>query len=92
MTNRYRDVRAAYEGPIPPAERAAARWGPGAWRRIARGADAAHLEARIRRAVAALGRLRSSRWPEALTSGAAQRLAELIAQYRLASFRDGAGR
>ena len=58
--DQFRKLAAAYEGPIPPAERAAARWGPGAWMRLTRGADAALLETRLRESVAALGRLRRS--------------------------------
>jgi hypothetical protein len=38
----------AYDGPIPPADLAAARWGGGALDRLGRGADAALAEARLR--------------------------------------------
>jgi hypothetical protein len=69
MHGRLRTLLLGYDGPAPPAERAAARWGAGAWARLARGADAALLELRARGCLAALARLRratSSRGPESL--------------------------
>lgn len=77
-----RDLDAVYEGPIPPAERAAARWGPGAWTRLMRGADAALIEARLRECVAALGRLRRSGAVNGTSAGALERLARAVASYR----------
>ena len=80
--DRRRDFLSAHDGPIAPAELAAARWGPGAGERIARGADAAHLEARLRQCLAALGRLRFAGWRNAVASEAAQRLVSTVAHYR----------
>lgn len=77
-------LAAAYDGPIPPGALAAARWGAGAWERLARAADAAPVEARLRAAVAALGRLRGS----GAENTAAARMRELVgavAQYRRAA-------
>lgn len=48
------DLTLAYDGPIPPAELAAAKWGRGAFARLARAADAAGAEARLRDALNAL--------------------------------------
>jgi hypothetical protein len=48
----------AHDGPAPAADLAAARWGAGAARRLARGAAAALAEARLRACTAALARLR----------------------------------
>ncbi len=79
------DLASAYDAPIPPAERAAARWGAGAWARLARGADAALTEARLRECVAALGRIRRSGAASGASLGALQRLAGAIAHYRRAA-------
>jgi hypothetical protein len=75
---------ATYDGPIPPVELAAARWGAGAWARLARGADAALLEARLRECVAALGRLRRL-GASVAGVGTLQRLAGAVANYRRAA-------
>lgn len=53
-------LHSAYDGPVPPAGLAALRWGAGAWERLARGADAAIVEARLREIIGVLGRLRRS--------------------------------
>lgn len=68
---------AAYDGQVPPAALAAARWGAGSWARIARGADAALIEARLRDCVAVLGRLRLAGLPSDLG-----RLACAVGRYR----------
>lgn len=77
----------AYDGPIPPAELAAARWGPGSHDRLLRGADAALIESRLRAAVAALGRLRSALGGEADrdSAGRLRRLARSVTEYRRAA-------
>jgi hypothetical protein len=77
-----REIAEVYEGPIPPAERAAARWGAGAWVRLTRGADAALIEARLRECVAALGRLRRSGAASGMGVGMLERLAGAVACYR----------
>lgn len=77
-------LASAYDGPIPPAELAAARWGAGAWGRLVRGADAALIEARLRAAVAALARLRVSSSRMAAAAGL-KILAGAVAQYRRAA-------
>ncbi|HEY7610983.1 MAG TPA: hypothetical protein VIF14_17280 [Alphaproteobacteria bacterium] len=73
----WSDVAAAYDGPIPPTVLAAARWGPGAWARLARGADAALIEARLRECVSVLGALR-----RAGAAGALESLARAVGRYR----------
>lgn len=82
-------LSAAYDGPIPPAALAAARWGAGAWERLARGADAALIEVRLRECVAALARIRfagmPSGSPNGAISGGIQRLVQSIAHYRRAA-------
>jgi hypothetical protein len=78
-------LAAAYDARIPPAERAAARWGPGAWMRLTRGADAALIEARLRECVAALGRLRRSGAASGMGVGILERLAGAVACYRRVS-------
>jgi hypothetical protein len=82
---RMREIAEVYEGPIPPAERAAARWGAGAWVRLTRGADAALIEARLRECVAALGRLRRSGDASGMGAGVLRRLAGAVAGYRRVS-------
>jgi hypothetical protein len=75
---------AAFDGPIPPPALAAERWGAGAWRRLARAADAAALEARLRCAVAAAAALRAR--PVPADGGAGLRgLGAAIAWYRRAA-------
>jgi hypothetical protein len=81
MRDRDRLPMLGHDGPVPPAALAAARWGPGAWERLARGADAALLEARLRDCVAALARLRLSLVPER----AVDRLVGMVARYRSAA-------
>jgi hypothetical protein len=71
-----------YDGPVPRAEWAAARWGEGAWQRLRRGADAALIEARLREAVSWLGRLRLAA-PAATDQS--RRLEHAIAEYRQAA-------
>lgn len=73
----------AHDGPAPSAELAAARWGAGAGRRLARGANGALLEARLRACIAALARLR--RDSGFAMSEAAARLARRVADYRAAA-------
>ena len=75
---------ATYDGPVPPAALAAARWGAGAWERLARGADAALIEARLREILGALGRLRRSGAGAGICDGGSvlQRLARVVAEYR----------
>ena len=85
------DLAAAYDGPEPPAALAAARWGADAWERLARCADAALIEARLREILDVLGRLR--RWTASNVGGEGgvraradlQRLAHAIAEYRVAA-------
>jgi len=79
--DRFRNLASAYDGPIPPASLAAARWGAGAWERLRRGADAALIEARLRECVAALARLRRTDAAAVIT----QRLARTVAHYRRAA-------
>jgi hypothetical protein len=55
-TELLHDLALAHDGPIPPAELASARWGRGAFTRLARAADAAGAEARLRAALDALRR------------------------------------
>ena len=71
------DLFSAHDGPVPPAALAAARWGAGSWARIARGADAALIEARLRECVAALRRLRLAGLPSVL-----DRLVCAVGRYR----------
>jgi hypothetical protein len=66
----------AHDGPAPAAELAAARWGAGAARRLARGAVAALAEARLRACIAARARLRPG------PAAAAGRLCESAMIYR----------
>ncbi len=82
MTNAERDLNAAYDGPIPPAELAAARWGAGAWERLRRGADLALIEARLRASVAALARLRLLGFASRMAAIASLRLQRAIAHDR----------
>jgi hypothetical protein len=83
MRDRDRLLMLSHDGPVPPAALAAARWGRGAWERLARGADAALLEARLRECVAALARIRLSLVPER----SVDRLVGKIARYRSAALR-----
>jgi len=48
------DLANAFNGPIPPPEISAARWGRGAIDRVSRAADAAGAEARVRTVLAML--------------------------------------
>jgi hypothetical protein len=79
---RLAQLAAAYNGPVPPAALAAARWGRGAWQRLARGADGALIEARLRAALRALGRLRSAAAGTAAKEPRLEQLARAVAQYR----------
>jgi len=81
MRERDRLLMLGHDGPVPPTALAAARWGPGAWERLARGADGALLEARLRECVAALARLRLS----LVSERAVDRLVGTIARYRSAA-------
>ena len=81
QNDRLRNLSLSYDGPIPPAELAAARWGA-AWERLARGADAALIEARLRECVALLGRLRRVVVPRGAGAGVLARLARGVAFYR----------
>jgi hypothetical protein len=83
MPDPSRTLNLSYDGPVPPAEAAASRWGAGAWARLARGADAALLEARLRECIAMLGRSRARRSP----ADALERLVRRVARYRLLAFR-----
>ena len=85
MSDPFRMLLSSHDGPVAPAQLAAARWGPGAWRRLARGADAALLEARLRACAAALARV----GPRGSIAGA--RLARGVAGYRAAASRLAAG-
>ena len=80
---RAADLAAAHDGPVPPEALAASRWGAGAWERLARGADAALIEARLREILGALARMRRS---AAMGAGdgrsVLQRLARAVAEYR----------
>jgi hypothetical protein len=88
MPDPNRMLNLSHDGPVPPAEAAASRWGPGAWARLVRGADAALLEARLRECVAVLGRSRSRQSP----ADALERLVRCVARYRslAAAFRRAA--
>lgn len=83
MSDAWQELMRSHDGPIPPAELAAARWGAGAWRRLARGADAALLEARLGACVAALARLRRASGSAA--TDALERLVRGVAGYRRAA-------
>lgn len=74
----------SHDGPIMPAQLAAARWGPGAWLRLARGADAVLREARLRQCAAVLARLRRQGSPRDASS-ALGRLVRSVADYRSAA-------
>ncbi len=78
-------LSAAYDGPIPPAERAAARWGAGAWERLRRGADEPLIEVRLRECAAAMARLRLAGPMSGAVLGVLQRLARRVAHYRRAA-------
>lgn len=67
---RERELSLCYDGPIPPAELAAAKCGPGAYARLQRGADGALLMRQ-----AAFLRRQAERQPE--------RRDELLAQAKL---------
>jgi hypothetical protein len=71
------DLFSAYDGPVPPAALAAARWGARRWAQMARDEDAALIEARLRECVAALGRLRRAGLPNVL-----DRLVHAVGRYR----------
>lgn len=43
MSDRLRALELSHDGPVPPAELAAARYGPGAYERLQRGANGAIL-------------------------------------------------
>lgn len=85
MPHGLRNLALSHDGPVPPAERARLRWGARAWERLARGADAALLEARLRECVAALGRLRRLALSRGSRSDALERLVRNIASYRSAA-------
>ena len=88
----FEDLSSAFEGPIPPAELAAARWGARAWERLARGADAALIEARLRECMALLGRLRRVMVPRGAETGVLERLVRNIAFYRYVAAKSAMGR
>lgn len=85
MSDAFQMLMRSHDGPVAPAARAAVRWGPGAWRRLRRGADAALLEARLRGCVAVLARMRRSRSLGAEAWDAAERLVGRVAGYRRAA-------
>ena len=85
MPDPFRTLLSSHDGPVAPAQLAAARWGAGAWRRLARGADAALLEARLRACAAALARVRQRSLPAGAKSGALERLVRGVAFYRAAA-------
>lgn len=78
MDDRLRILWLAHDGPAPPAEVAAARWGEGAAERLARGARAAQAEARLRACLAALARLGRA----GIARGALRRLLAVVSMYR----------
>lgn len=78
MDDRLRILWLAHDGPVPPAEVAAACWGEGAAGRLARGARAAQAEARLRACLAALARLGRAR----VAPGAIRRLLDAASIYR----------
>jgi len=55
-TDTWGDLTNAFNGPIPPAEIAAARWGRGAFARVSRAAASAGAEAQVRAVLAMLRR------------------------------------
>ena len=77
LRDRLHELTAAYNGPIPPAALAAARWGAGAGERLRRGADAALIEVRLKECVAALSALRRAGLPSVLDA-----LARAVGRYR----------
>lgn len=83
----YQVLSRAYDGPIPPAELAAARWGRGAFARLERAADATLIEARLRMAVAALGQIRRGLRGNARldAAGGLRRLVRAVMEYRHAA-------
>lgn len=83
MPDTLETLMRSHDGPFSRVEWAAARWGRGAWPRLARGADAALLEARLQDCVAALARLR--RACGSAISDAAERLVGRVARYRRAA-------
>jgi len=82
-----RELTRLYDGPIPSAELAAARWGAGAGERLRRGADAALIEARLKECVAMLSALRRAGLPSVLDA-----LARAVGRYRRLSMMLGAVR
>lgn len=78
MDDRLRSLWLAHDGPVPPADVAAACWGAGAAARLARGARAAQAEARLRACLAALARLGRA----GVARGAARRLWDVVSIYR----------
>lgn len=76
--DRLRDLELASDGPLPPAEAAAVRWGRAALGRLAAAADAALIEARLRACIAGLACARTA--PDGRGDLAAS--SALVAQYR----------
>jgi hypothetical protein len=87
MHDVLRTLWLAHDGPVPPAALAAARWGEGAARRLARGADGALAEARLRACLGALAGLRRGR--VSAVAGAIGRLCESVMAYRREALRAG---
>ncbi|MBL8663420.1 MAG: hypothetical protein JNM29_11360 [Candidatus Odyssella sp.] len=83
MPDPLRNLWLAHDGPAPPADLGTARWGAGARRRLARGADAALAEARLRACLGALARLR--RFGASGVAEAVGRLCESALSYRRAA-------
>lgn len=83
MRDPLRNLWLAHDGPAPPADLGMARWGAGVSRRLARGADTALAEARLRACLRALARLRHARVPGA--AGVFGRLCESVMSYRRAA-------
>jgi len=83
----YEILSRAYDGPIPPAELAAARWGSGAAERLSRAADAELIESCLRATIAALGQLRCRSGGQAQRNATAglRRLVRSVAEYRCAA-------
>jgi hypothetical protein len=87
MPDALRTLWLAHDGPAPPADLAAARWGEGAARRLARGADTALAEARLRACLGVLARFRQG--PISAVAGAFGRLCASVMVYRREALRAG---
>jgi hypothetical protein len=87
MHDALRTLWLAHDGPAPPADLAAARWGDGAGRRLAPGADTALAEGRLRASLGALARLRRGRI--AALAGAFGQLCETVMACRREALRAG---